>query len=159
LFRPVLGAGVDLEAANQTFATYNEPDWHMLQARQVAFGSQLVVTSTSESGTANERAEQTFATWRARPKYRNAAQAAIDALNAANAADDKLVQLIRKELQRKDDPLISPEPHILAPMPDNRTPPLAKPRYGPPQEGKQSEPQSERGLFRRGRRGPRKTIS
>jgi hypothetical protein len=151
--RDLLGAGLDLEAANQTLAMYKEPDWHMMQARQVAFGSQCVVTSTFESGTANGKAEQTFAIFRTRPRDETAAQAAIDALNAADAADDKLVGLIRKELQRRDDPLVPPGPHGLAEMPNNPSPAVTRPRYTLPQNGTQQETSRERRAFRRRRKG------
>lgn len=108
-------------------ATYKPPDWPGLEARLQAFASEPVITATQASSTAHRDAINAFRSWRAYenevslemtppPVFKAAVMAADE---AAEAADDAVVELIRTELQGKGRPLGDWQAFEPAPGPPN----------------------------------------
>ena len=115
-------------------AAYVAPDWHLLDARMLAFGTEPVFTALQAGSTAHEHAIAALREWKAAPGIDLAQAAALGrpppgptvanpglyegaekARKAADDMDDAVVELIRKELQGKGRPLgqwepLQPEP-------------------------------------------------
>jgi hypothetical protein len=105
-------------------AAYVAPDWHLLDARMLAFGTEPVFTALQVGSTAHEHATAALRKWRAAPGIDLAQTAALGrpppgptaansslyeaadkARKAADDLDDETVELIRKELQGEGRPL------------------------------------------------------
>lgn len=105
-------------------SAYKPPDWHLLEARLVAFATESVVTAMQASSTAHERAmDARHAASQALRQSRNdagyftaddiwtAANAAAEAAaKTAEAADGAVIELIRRGLQGQSRPLSDWQP-------------------------------------------------
>jgi hypothetical protein len=120
---------------------FTAPDWYALEARLVAFGSLVVVTSVQESSTAHFRALAAFRAWAAaadktradndargmgmpvpappREADRNIAlhAAQAEARKNADGADDALIEIIRAELQGHPGPPVPQWEGVMPPDP------------------------------------------
>jgi len=87
-------------------AAHQEFDWHRLEARLQAFATKRVFTAVLASSRASDRAMIAFRAWQAEAKKGeifseanlDARIAADTALEAAEAADDEVVEVIRADL-------------------------------------------------------------
>ncbi len=100
------------QAKSQALATYKKPDWNVLEARLLAFGSQPVFTAMQTGAHADLRVAEASEACKAatdadaaalHSKYQRAMQEADD-------ADDALIDLVRTELQGKGPALGDWEP-------------------------------------------------
>ena len=75
-----------------------EPDWDVIEAGMLAFGSRAVITAVLASGAAHDRAMAAYETW-ITTKTEASMQAVVKADDAADVTDDSLFKLIRTDLQ------------------------------------------------------------
>jgi hypothetical protein len=108
------------ENASSLLEGFEEPDWHALDARQLAFASEPVFSRLQARYWADAAASDLFVMW-LRDRTHENRTAAVAARDAADKADHALVELIREELQGKGKPLadfvLPPEPRYLRPDP------------------------------------------
>ena len=98
----------DPELVQAYLSRYQEPDWLGLEARLQAFGSEQVFRAMQASATAHRHAEYAIRAWKKvgeNEDYQAAGRAAIKEVNAAVAADDVVIELIRTELQGRGGPM------------------------------------------------------
>jgi hypothetical protein len=108
----------------EALAAYLWPDWNVLEARLLAFGSQPAITAMQEASPADLRVGRAFEAWKAASGTDNAQEqrsAYEGAIKGADDADDAFIEQVRTELQGKGWPLGDWEP--IAPG-DNPTVPL-----------------------------------
>jgi hypothetical protein len=92
-------------------AARQEFDWHGLEARLQAFASKRVMTAVQASSTASERAVIAFRAWDTQDRQRGmflnspVRRAAEETQQAAEAADDAVIEAIRSEMQGRGEPL------------------------------------------------------
>lgn len=89
--------------------TYQAPDWQNLEARLLAFGSEPVFTAAQTSSSAHIKAMRAYNTWLG-DKTTDNRDSARAARQAADDADDVLVDRIRLYLQGKGKPIATWEP-------------------------------------------------
>lgn len=87
------------QQALASLAAGREFDWHGLEARLQAFAAEPVVTAMQISSTASERAMIAHRARIAAGDGSEARKAVAEALRAADAADDDVIELIRTGLQ------------------------------------------------------------
>ncbi len=98
--------------AQAVLSRYIEPDWHILDARLLAFGSAEMVSFMQQGSTAHETARQLFLAWEANngaldPSYYR------DAMNAAESIDDRTIEQIRAEIQGHDQAALTAGPDLM----------------------------------------------
>lgn len=105
------------QRAEAMLATFQPPDWYALEARSLAFSSEPVVTATQRSSTAELDCQVAVRSWQdlvaaAAPadEISMAAAAVAAARQAAEDADDALVEAIRDELIGKGRPVADWQP-------------------------------------------------
>jgi hypothetical protein len=93
---------VDLERTRRLVDDWQQPDWHLLEARMAAFGTTTVFSAAQRSSTAYFAAMSAYTKLLAIDDFKDAA---MKAQKDADDADDALAGLIRQELIGKDAPL------------------------------------------------------
>ena len=109
--------------AKVLLATYKAPDFHDLEARLQAFGSEPVVTAMQLSSSAHDGTAGAFRTWQelsamtgtTSESTRTMVRAVDMARRTADGADDAVVELIRTELQGRGKPLADWRPNAAQP--------------------------------------------
>lgn len=115
-----IGDAIVIEVAQRAMAAYTEPDWYRLDSQQFAFGSREVFQATVATSTAHATAMRTYRAW-TESATEKALDEAITARKVADAADDALGELMRRELQDLGHPKPSWE-GLLPPDPVTRQP-------------------------------------